>query len=73
MTRMQIMNRIRKAIDDDPRPQQEIAKAAGIHFVNLSQFKSGARDLPLGRLCELAKVLGLEITVIERKTLGQKS
>jgi len=73
MSPMQIMDRIRKAVDSDERPQREIAKAAGIHHVNLSQFKAGKRDLPLDSLCTLAKVVGLEITVQERKRLGSQS
>jgi transcriptional regulator with XRE-family HTH domain len=66
MTPMQIMDRIRKALERDERPQRTIAKAAGIHHVNLSQFKAGQRSLPLDTLCTLAGVLGLEITVQDR-------
>lgn len=69
MTPMQIMDRIRKALDADERPQPEIAKAAGIkNPVNLRQFKAGIRPLPLKTLARLAAVLGLEITVIEKKS-----
>jgi transcriptional regulator with XRE-family HTH domain len=70
MTPMQIMNAIRKALEQDERSQRDIAKAAGVHHVNLSQFKSGKRDLPLDTLCDLAKVLGLAVKVVsvdERK------
>lgn len=67
MTPVQIMDRIRKALDADERPQVEIAKAAKIHRVNLAQFKSGDRDLPLKALTTLADVLGMEITVKEKK------
>ena len=67
MTPMQIMNRIRKALERDERSQTEIAKACGMHRVNLAQFKAGDRDLPLDSLVRLADVLGLELTVIERR------
>lgn len=60
---MQIMKAVREALSKDARSQREIAKAAGIHHVNLSQFKAGTRDLPLDTLCKLARVVGLEITV----------
>jgi hypothetical protein len=64
---VEIMQAIRDAVTRDPRPQQDIAKAAKIHHVNLSQFKAGARPLPLKALCKLAEVVGLEITVKRAK------
>jgi len=64
---MQIADRIRKAIERDGRTQREIAKAAKIHEVNLAQFKLGNRELPLETLCRVAKVVGLEITVQDKK------
>lgn len=64
---MQIMSAIRRALNHDGRPQREIAKAAGIHHVNLSQFKAGQRTLPLDTLVALAGVLGLEIRVEEKR------
>jgi transcriptional regulator with XRE-family HTH domain len=57
------MSAIREALSHDPRTMRNIAKAAGVHHVNLSQFKAGDRTLPLDTLCKLAKVVGLEITV----------
>lgn len=66
MTPMQIKNFLRSALAKDPRPQREIADLAGIHYVNLSQFKAGDRDLPLDTLCKLARVLGLEVLVKKR-------
>lgn len=57
------MSAIRDALNRTERPQVEIAKAARMHPVNLSQFKAGKRPLPLDTLCDLAEVLGLEITV----------
>jgi transcriptional regulator with XRE-family HTH domain len=66
---VEIQNKVREAIARDERPQQEIARAAGIHYVNLSQFKAGARSLPLDTLCKLAEVVGLEITVKKLRRL----
>lgn len=64
---VEIMSAIRDALNRTERPQVEIAKAAGIHPVNLSQFKAGDRTLPLAALCKLAEVVGLEITVKRAK------
>lgn len=63
------MQAIRDAVAKDQRPQVDIAKAAGIHAVNLSQFKAGTRTLPLDALCRLAGVVGLELTVRRAKRL----
>lgn len=66
MTGMELVETIRRAIDADARPQREIAEAAKINAVNLSQFKHGGW-LRVDSLCRLAHALGLEITVKERK------
>lgn len=59
---MSVADEIRKALSSDRRPASEIAGAADIHVINLYQFKSGSRDLPLATLERLARVLGLKIT-----------
>lgn len=63
---MELVSTIRKAVDSDPRSQKDIAAAAKINPVNLSQFKHGGW-LRVDSLCRLAHALGLEITIKERK------
>jgi transcriptional regulator with XRE-family HTH domain len=65
--RHDVSTAIRRALAADPRPQIEIAKAAGLHPVNLSQFKAGKRELPFDSLVALAKVVGLEISAKPKK------
>lgn len=68
MNGMELMNAIRKAVEADPRPQKDIARAAKMNPVNLSQFKHGDA-LTIDSLCRLADVLGLTIRVEpKRKT-----
>jgi transcriptional regulator with XRE-family HTH domain len=64
---VQIMDAIRNALTKSDMPQQDIARRAKIHPVNLSQFKAGKRALPLDTLCDLAEVVGLEVKVARKR------
>jgi hypothetical protein len=61
-----LADQIRQAAGKDKRPRVALAKAAGLHHVNLSQFISGARSLPLPALERLAAALGLSISLSRR-------
>ena len=65
---------LRAAIENDSRSQRELAKASGIHFVNLSRFAAGKKSLTIESLDALAKALGWELDLIKLsgKTAGKK-
>lgn len=63
----QLRKLLYQAIKEGQR-NEDIAKAAGIHPVNLRQFKAEIRSLPLKKLESLAKALGAQITVVKRAT-----
>jgi transcriptional regulator with XRE-family HTH domain len=63
---MSVVDEIRRALISDKRSSAEIARAAGIHAVNVRQFKGGIRSLPLDTLEQLASALGLDITAKKR-------
>ena len=60
---MPLEDEIRNLVKADSRTRVDIAAAADIHVVNLSQFISGARSLPLKTLQRLASALGCDITL----------
>ena len=49
--------------------QHALSKLAGIPQSHISKIESGTVDLRLSSLIELARVLGLELTLVPRKTL----
>ncbi len=61
---------IRAAIENDSRSQRELAKASGIHFVNLSRFAAGKKSLTIESAEALAKALGLEMVLIKVSKKG---
>lgn len=76
MTNAEAVNRqVRAAIDADPRTLDQIAAAAGIQPVNVRQFRTGSRALPVGLLAKLAEALGyeLELSLRPRKAAGRRA
>ncbi len=59
---------VREALLKSDRPAVEIARAVGVHQVNLSQFKAGARDLPTKNLEAIAAELGFEIVLKPKRS-----
>lgn len=64
---MPILKELRKAVEADGRSQREIAKSAKIHFVTLSRFMTGDRDLSTGATEKLAKALGFAVKLVKPK------
>jgi plasmid maintenance system antidote protein VapI len=58
---MKIMQQIRKAVEQDERPQSTIAKLAGIHPKTFSAFMHGRRGLSIESIEQLVKALGMEL------------
>jgi hypothetical protein len=61
-----VADQIRAALAKAEQPAADISRATGIHRVNLSQFKSGRRDLPLSALELLADHLGYQIIAVPK-------
>jgi hypothetical protein len=61
-----LSDQLRAALIDTEIPITEIAKATGVHRVNITQFRSGKRDLPLRSIETIADFLGFELRLIER-------
>jgi transcriptional regulator with XRE-family HTH domain len=61
-----VVEQIRKALANAPQSMAEIAKATGLHRVNVSQFRAGTRELPLRSLEILADYLGLAIVAVPK-------
>jgi len=49
--------------------QRALSKLAGVPQGHISKIENGTVDLRLSSLIELARVLGLEFTLVPRKTL----
>jgi len=49
--------------------QRALSKLAGVPQSHISKIENGAVDLRLSSLIELARILGLEATLVPRKTL----
>ena len=64
----EVLKQLRALLLADPRTSEEIAKLAKMHPVNVRQFRTGHRDLPLKKLEILARILGAQIVVAKRTT-----
>jgi transcriptional regulator with XRE-family HTH domain len=62
-----LSDQIRDALDQSDHSTAEISRATGVHRVNLSQFKSGRRALPLVSLEAIAEFLGFSIVLVPRR------
>lgn len=62
-----LSDQVRALLAETDHPAVRIAEAANVHQVNLSQFRSGKRDLPLKNLEAIADFLGYRV-VLEKKT-----
>lgn len=63
---MQILKEIRRA---KGLSQRDLGAAAGLPQSHLSRIESGAVDLQLSSLLELARLLELDVTLVPRKSL----
>jgi transcriptional regulator with XRE-family HTH domain len=59
---MSLEDELRDLVRNSKRPQKDIAKAAKMNAVNLSQFVTGKRSLSYGSMEKLAEALGVKIT-----------
>lgn len=64
---MDLNEQIREAMRGSTYTIVELSARTGIHTVNLSQFKSGTRNISLANLERLADALGVNITISKRK------
>ena len=62
-----LSDQVREALAQSEHTASEIARATGVHHVNLSQFKSGRRALPLVSLEAIAEFLGFSIVLVPRR------
>ena len=70
--RVPIVDDIRDALRNTSLSRAELSATTGIHPVNLSQFKSGKRELSLQSLETLAKALGMEIVLRKSTSTSKK-
>ena len=64
---MTIRDAIRNAVERDPRPRAEIARAAGTHGPNLSDYLNGVQDLRGESIDKLIAALGLRVRLYRPK------
>ena len=67
-----LADQIRAALVDVSETNTEISRRTGVHRVNLVQFRSGTRDLPLKSLEALLEFLDFEIALIPRRSRQPK-
>jgi transcriptional regulator with XRE-family HTH domain len=65
----QIVNRLRKEREAKRLSQRELGKLAGVPQSHISKIENGTVDLRLSSLIELARVLGLELTLVPKNAL----
>jgi len=64
-----IANNLKAAREAKGLSQRALSKLAGVPQSHISKIENGFVDLRLSSLIELARVLGLELTLVPRKTL----
>lgn len=64
-----IANELKVAREAKGLSQRALSKLAGVPQGHISKIENGFVDLRLSSLIELARVLGLELTLVPRKTL----
>ena len=64
-----IANKLKAAREAKGISQRNLSKLAGVPQSHISKIENGAVDLRLSSLIELARVLGLELMLVPRKTL----
>lgn len=62
--RSAVADELRELAKADGRSQAALAVASGIHFVNLSRFLAGKKDLKIESLEALAEALGRQVVVM---------
>ncbi len=68
-TIIHIANNLKAAREAKGLSQRALSKLAGVPQSHISKIENGFVDLRLSSLIELARVLGLELTLVPRKTL----
>ena len=64
-----IANKLKAAREAKGLSQRALSKLAGVPQSHISKIENGTVDLRLSSLIELARVLGLELALVPRKTL----
>lgn len=65
-----ITEQLKEARERKGLSQRELGKLVGVPQSHISKIESGAVDLRLSSLVELARALDLELTVVPRKSLA---
>ena len=65
-----IAERLKEARERKGLSQRQLGKLVGVPQSHISKIESGAVDLRLSSLVELARALDLELTVVPRKSLS---
>lgn len=65
MTDKEIVEKINQVIYKDGRTQAELANCIGIATTTLNRFLTGRVTLGLSKVCDLCKILGIDILVKE--------
>lgn len=65
----QITKALRAAREGKGLSQRALARLAGVPQSHISKIESGAVDLRLSSLVEIARALDLEVTLVPRKSL----
>jgi plasmid maintenance system antidote protein VapI len=63
---------LREAVRASGRPQQELADEIGVNLISLNRFVNGRRGISVETAEKLAKVLGREIKLDEKKPKGKR-
>jgi transcriptional regulator with XRE-family HTH domain len=66
-----ICDKLRQAIEMDPRSRYRLSKETGIEQSQLSRFMAGTRILGIESIEKLAKALGFEL-IMQKKTKKRK-